>query len=204
MTPRTLAFMVIGAGLAVSLAVAGPAPRPGGLAADAPVPTVADPLPFNHGVHEKTFKKTNVTCVHCHPVGARTDAGAPGVDLPPPRSACHGCHLGQLPGSPRKAANTCSDCHPQRSELLPATHGLGWLEGHGPEARSVRASCDACHDRTECIDCHEGRGALSRTPHPPGFRSTHGIEARVDPASCSTCHTEDTCAACHTTGVVPW
>jgi hypothetical protein len=203
MRPRTVFFVLVGAACAVGLAVAAPAPRPGGLAADAPAPAVADPLPFDHVEHETAFAKADVTCVHCHPVGARTAAGAPGA-VPTPLSTCHGCHLGELPGSPRRAQNTCSSCHPHRAELQPANHGLGWLEAHGPEARALGASGSACHDRTACIDCHEGRGATSRTPHPPGFRATHGIEARVDPASCSTCHTEDVCAACHVTGVTPW
>lgn len=199
--PVLILGAVLGAG--AMLAVAGPALNPGGLPTDAR-PVVAEPLPFDHDVHRKTFRKEGLACVHCHPVGARTEQGAPAQALAAPRSTCHGCHLGTFPGAPRKAASTCTDCHPHRAQLLPADHGLGWLDGHGPAARALRNNCEDCHDEGGCVACHEGRGATSRSPHGAGFRATHGIEARTDPAKCSSCHTEDTCTACHVTGVIPW
>ena len=195
-------------GLAVLIgitAVAGPsALRAGGLSVDAPAPRVAEPLPFDHDAHEKTFRKERVTCVTCHPVGLRVDGTAPSADLPPPTSTCHGCHLHEVKGAPRKADGTCGTCHPDRSELVPVDHGLGWLGVHGGEARARGRPCTACHDATTCVDCHEGRGAMTANPHPPGFRATHGVKARLDPNSCSSCHVQDTCTACHTDGVTPW
>lgn len=192
--------------LAVSLAVA-VARRPvraGGLAPDAPAPAVYEPLPFHHGTHDATFVAKGISCVTCHPVGARTATGAPDRPLPTPLATCHGCHLGEVKRSPRKATAWCTQCHPHRAELLPADHRVGWMQAHAIEARALSNGCATCHEDRMCIDCHEARGALATTPHPPGFRATHGIEARVDPASCSTCHVESSCTACHASGVIPW
>lgn len=167
-----------------------------------PAPDVADPLPFDHGKHEKQFDKAGVTCVDCHPVGLRsptTEAELP----PPPRVACHSCHRRQVKGAPRLAKPSCEMCHPVREQLKPDTHHIGWHDDHGAEARALRSGCETCHDRGQCIDCHDGRGALAKRPHGAGWEIVHGIEARLDPASCVGCHAEETCKSCHENGGRP-
>ena len=204
MNRRVRPVLLVLTGLAILLgvtALAAPALRVGGLRTP---PRVQEPLPFDHAEHRAIFERKDLTCVTCHPVGLRTAEGAPTQDVPTPRSSCHGCHLGTFKGAPRKADPTCGTCHPDRTELVPVDHGVGWQEAHGAEARARGRTCTACHDTSACVDCHEGRGALSRTPHPPGFRATHGVEARLDPAKCSSCHVEDTCTACHREGRTPW
>jgi len=200
---RALLLFVLGL-LGVSVVLAGRPVRPGGLAADAEAPRVLDPVPFDHARHSEVMEDKGVTCVTCHAVGAHTDDGAPSAALPTPLGPSHACHLREVRGVPRSASSQCLQCHPNRAELLPFDHRVGWMKAHAVEARALGSSCDSCHETRRCIDCHESRGALSRTPHPPGFRVTHGIEARVDPASCSTCHVESTCTACHASGVIPW
>ncbi|MFT7519657.1 MAG: hypothetical protein ACI9MC_001799 [Kiritimatiellia bacterium] len=197
-------FVMLGMLCALSgLASATDKERPGGLPDAAPAPSVIEPIPFAHSVHSEPFDKVGLTCVHCHPVGARKDDTQ--VSLPKvPLSSCHGCHLNALPGAPRQADPTCTTCHADRAQLVPKSHGLDWVGGHGPDARTAMKQCSSCHQRGMCVDCHEGRGAMSRSPHPPAFGSTHGVEARLDPASCSTCHAEQTCTSCHITGVTPW
>jgi len=201
---RLLIVLVLGVVLGITALAAPSVVRPGGLPAEQAPPRVQDPIPFDHALHDKTLKREGVACVACHPVGLRSAQGAPVQELAPPRSSCHGCHLRTFKGAPRKAPSTCATCHPARSQLVPADHGVGWLKAHGLEARARGRTCSDCHDQSACVDCHEGRGALSRTPHAPGFRATHGVQARLDPASCSSCHVEDTCTACHSTGSTPW
>ncbi len=195
---------VVVALVSVSAAVAGRPARPGGLDPDQPTPTVIDPVPYDHSAHAEVMEAKGVSCVTCHPVGARTEQGAPSKALEPPLQVCHSCHLREAKGAPRQAGPKCLQCHADRMELVPSNHQVDWMKMHAIEARALSNSCDSCHEPRRCVDCHEGRGALSRTPHPPGFRATHGIEARIDPASCSTCHVETSCTACHTSGVLPW
>ena len=156
-------------------------------------PTVTD-LPFSHGDHGDVFRARGVACVHCHPVGVE------GAELPaPPRSACHGCHLRNLDGAPRKVDRTCDTCH-ERSSLLPETHGPSWIPDHAIAARANYGECMDCHDATTCVRCHDRRGALSENPHKAGWMAIHGVEARLDAAMCESCHTGETCASCHTGG----
>lgn len=166
----------------------------------AEAPSVRTPLPFDHPAHARSFERAGLSCVDCHPVGLRPNQALP----PPPRSSCHGCHLGELPGAPKQATRVCTTCHAHRAELVPASHGPGWEHAHGAEARARGATCSDCHRTSTCVDCHEARGAGQRNPHPPAFRTTHGVEARLDPARCSTCHTGNSCQTCHTTGALPW
>jgi hypothetical protein len=187
--------------LAVTVAVAG--------APNTQAPSLYEPLPFDHAQHGRTFAKRDVTCVTCHPVGLHTGKGdstqAPaGLQLPPPRSSCHGCHLGEMWKAPKNAPSTCGTCHDERSELLPGDHGVGWELEHGMAARARGASCDNCHAQQGCVACHDRRGPMVRDPHPPGWSSTHGVEARIDPASCTSCHQADSCSTCHASGVRPW
>ena len=164
------------------------------------------PLPFDHSAHAATFERTGVSCLDCHPIGARRSSPDGGsMALPEaPRSSCHGCHLGEVSKVPRSAPDTCTLCHASLDGLKPRDHGLDWISAHGDQSRSAGASCSTCHRPSECLDCHDRRGAGSENPHPAGFRSGHGVEARLDPRSCSTCHTEQTCTSCHLQGAMPW
>ncbi len=165
-------------------------------------PTVADPLPFDHGAHEKPFRRIGLTCIDCHPVGLRSPTVEPAAP-PPPRTSCHSCHRRQVQGAPRQAKARCAQCHPVREELKPDSHELGWQDDHGPEARALRAGCDQCHSKGQCIDCHDARGALSASPHGAGFEVFHGVEARLDLVGCVSCHAAETCARCHDSGGRP-
>ena len=167
-------------------------------------PSVRDPLPFEHDAHARVFRATGVACVDCHPVGL-TAQGASSPEMPPPPlSSCHGCHLGEVAGAPRRAPSECATCHGDRDALRPASHDATWLLAHAASARGPAAGCEDCHTTSQCLDCHDRRGALAATPHPPGFGSFHGIEARLDPRACSTCHEASTCTTCHTQGKAPW
>ena len=165
-----------------------------------------DPLPFDHGDHAQTFGRVGVACLDCHPVGARSTApDSLALALPdPPRSSCHGCHLGEVAKAPRAAPDTCTLCHADLAGLRPRDHDLDWTRAHGDASRAAGATCDSCHTASACLDCHDRRGAGSESPHPVGFRSAHGIEARIDPRGCATCHTEASCTSCHLSGGQPW
>jgi len=180
-----------------------------GMASDPPKPAVKDPLPFVHDHHAKAFKKADITCVTCHPVGLRVVEGdnsaAPDTPTEPPLTLCHTCHLEGIRGpAARHAPKTCTTCHPNESELIPPSHGHAWATLHGAAARVDSTGCESCHAPRQCIDCHDQRGPLSANPHGPGFARTHGVEARLDPYSCTTCHSVDTCSTCHSEGVQPW
>lgn len=185
--------------------------RQGRAGAEVPqVPTLISPLPFDHAEHAPAFEKGGISCVDCHPVGLRRKDPEKGFVMPPvgplkpPLLVCHGCHKPSFAGAPRAAPGQCTLCHAHRAQLEPASHGVGWLQAHGPEARARGATCKDCHETNECVKCHDARGALQKDPHPPGWRTGHGVEARLDPYSCSTCHDGNACTSCHTTGAVPW
>lgn len=159
-------------------------------------PTVASPLPFDHGEHRGIFASAGIVCLDCH--GFAPLAQAPAA--PALGETCHGCHLQELPGAPRAAPRTCATCHTVPAELRPQSHAVAWLTEHALEARAPAATCRDCHDTSECLDCHDRRGAGSTSPHPPAFRAVHGLDAQMDPASCTSCHAAATCEACHTAG----
>lgn len=171
-------------------------------------PPLQVPLPFDHGHHAKTFASVRVACADCHPIGLTTrESGSfawPGDEVPHPYNNCHGCHQQEYEGAPRNARGLCLTCHLPSDELIPESHDLGWLDGHGLAARSPDNDCELCHTSSRCIACHDERGALSSNPHGPGFMSWHGIEARLDPRKCSTCHEAQTCQTCHEQGSLPW
>ncbi len=182
------------------------------IAAGPAKPVVRTPFPFIHADHAGVFANTGVVCVDCHPVGVPIEEGQPTATLVPSHQACHGCHLGQLDGAPKKAPSECATCHEGRGGLLPPTHAGDWLHAHGDIARSSpyaasstwAGKCWDCHETVFCIECHETRGAGAREPHPPGYRATHGIEARLDPRACAECHTGSSCSTCHYEGSLPW
>ncbi len=164
------------------------------------------PLPFDHAEHARTFDKAGLSCIDCHPVGAKASAPTEAaLPLPEgPRSTCHGCHLGEVSKAPRAAQDDCLLCHADLTGLMPPDHNLDWISAHGDQSRAAGSSCSTCHRPAECLDCHDRRGAGSESPHPVGFRSGHGVEARLDPRSCSTCHTQTSCSSCHEGGAAPW
>lgn len=166
-------------------------------------PALLEPLPFDHSAHQRPFDQLGLTCADCHPVGLRAASGKV-ADLPAPLSVCHGCHLAELEGMPRKAERRCGACHEGGEELKPGTHGVGWESDHTFEARQIRADCDDCHDTGQCVQCHDARGAMTFAPHPPGFRAVHGVEAKFNGARCVTCHAAETCVRCHEDGGWPW
>lgn len=171
-------------------------------------PTLQEPLPFDHGEHAGAFDAGRLTCTDCHPVGLaqveEETVAAPEVELPPPRSTCHGCHLGQVQRALRAAPSTCGSCHADLMELLPSDHDEAWTQGHAPAARAGAGTCQDCHEAAWCFACHDDRGPLAEQPHDPGFRIVHGIEARLDPRSCTTCHSGASCVECHESGGSPW
>lgn len=159
------------------------------------------PFPFSHEEHADVFADAGLSCVSCHPVGLELPAGVSDAEpLPAPRTTCHACHLQEVAGAKKAAPRACETCHPALLELMPESHGFGWLEDHGPEARALGATCSDCHEASTCVECHEDRGAGARSPHGPGFSAVHGIEAAVDPGSCTSCHAAATCTSCHTRG----
>ncbi len=168
--------------------------------AEPEMPSLVDPMPYEHELHQAEIKRLGLGCVSCHKFGGPIeDELAPSPDL----AVCHGCHRNAVPGV-SNAPSECATCHPVRDELLPPSHSPDWLTAHAVPARSPRARCGDCHERSICVDCHASRGALARNPHPPTFRSVHGVEARLDPASCDGCHMGDSCTTCHLEGGVPW
>ncbi len=167
---------------------------------EADIPSLIEPLPFEHSKHRAEIERLGLGCVDCHAFGGAVQETPP---APVDHAVCHGCHRNGVPGV-SNAPSACATCHPVRDELLPPTHGPDWLTAHAVPARSPRSACGDCHERSVCIDCHASRGALSRNPHPPAFRAVHGVQARLDPASCDGCHMAESCVACHTEGGVPW
>jgi hypothetical protein len=151
---------------------------------------------FDHAEHDAVFRRHQVGCVTCHPVGAASG------DLSPARGVCHTCHapgqggLGEGDGL-RAATDRCAACHTVVDP--PASHGPGWLALHGPDARAEARSCTTCHTRSSCVDCHDRRQNGAFAVHDPSWIRTHGIAVRAAPASCDTCHTQNECLACHDT-----
>lgn len=174
------------------------------LASTATAPSVVDPLPFDHAEHGPALARAELGCTTCHPVGLAAPGDAAVPLPPPPGSACHGCHGGEIRRASRGAPTECGLCHDVRADLRPADHDLDWTYRHGPASRAAGQACADCHTTGACLDCHDRRGAGTANPHGPGFARYHGVEARLDPRSCSTCHTEASCAACHATGGTPW
>ncbi len=170
------------------------------IAADPAPVSAMSPLPFDHAKHDKHLQKAKLDCVSCHATGMSGTS----ADLPPPRSACHGCHLGTFAEAPRRAQSSCTTCHDNLLAIRPDDHNAAWTHSHADAARSLRASCDDCHEGRWCVSCHLDRGPMTDNPHAVGFRMTHGVEARLDPARCSSCHTATMCSNCHSTGALPW
>jgi hypothetical protein len=149
---------------------------------------------FDHPEHARTFDRHDVPCVACHPVGSAR------ADLVPDRAVCHTCHapgeggIGAGDGL-RAASDRCALCHDVVAP--PPSHGAGWLELHGPDARAEPDRCGSCHPRSSCVDCHDRRQNGAFTVHDPSWIRTHGVAVRAAPASCDSCHAQAECLACH-------
>ncbi len=186
---RRLSILLLGLGLGL-LATS--------VAADPPLVT---PLPFDHARHRRSLKKVGLDCVGCHPVGWVSAADAPLVDpLPTPLEACHGCHLGTLPGAPRRVGGSCGSCHADRPSLIPQNHDAAWIQAHGdsagpgPRLQRLRAP-PACAATMTAVPW-----PFSRTDpaFAPPTASRHGW---TRPAAA---HIGDSCTACHQRGSLPW
>lgn len=156
---------------------------------------------FNHKRHEGILADRKIGCSACHQIGATGDKRVStkrleSFTLSPPRMACHYCHNPET-GEEPAGTGRCITCH--ESVSPPESHGAGWVDLHGTEARLQTWSCDNCHRRSFCIDCHERKEDARMRVHDLTWISVHGIAARTDPTSCTTCHLQVDCVSCHTT-----
>jgi hypothetical protein len=139
---------------------------------------------FDHTTHTKAFKRADLGCVNCHPVGVE------GALPPAPEASCHACH--NTAARPRYGApDRCDTCHEEVA--APTSHGPAWLQWHGNDAD---ATCNDCHERRDCVDCHESRQQPDLKVHDPGWLGLHGIEAGAG-ATCDSCHSRTECSDCH-------
>lgn len=159
---------------------------------------------FDHGTHKKALQRNHLGCVACHPVGAPPpSSAAPGATaqgsmrIAPPPGACHYCH-NPPDGAPPDGPTRCTACH--QTIALPATHGAGWTENHGQDARLSASECEDCHANRFCLDCHARKETVRFKVHDRTWSTVHGIASRADPASCSTCHLQADCVQCHQGG----
>ncbi len=154
---------------------------------------------FNHKRHEGILGERGIGCPSCHQVGSKGDARISSDTLsswlsPPPPKACHFCH-NPSDGSEPVGAGRCVMCH--ETIEPPTSHGAGWVQVHGTEARLETWSCDNCHRRSFCVDCHERKEAARYKVHDRAWLTVHGVAVQADPAACSTCHLQADCQSCH-------
>lgn len=154
---------------------------------------------FNHRRHEGVLEARQLGCPACHSIGStgdprlsmrRIEAWA----MPPPPQACHYCH-NPASGEPPAGTGRCIVCHDDVEP--PESHGAGWIDVHGVEARLQTWSCENCHRDAFCIDCHERRESARYLAHDREWLTLHGIAAWTDPSACGTCHLQADCVACH-------
>ena len=156
---------------------------------------------FDHSRHLRAFRRADLGCPACHQVGATSDPriGRDALDavlLRAPAAACHYCH-NPSEESPVAAPSRCTTCHVEAP--TPASHGMGWRDLHGSEARLGTLDCRDCHRRDFCIECHERRNPTEFRVHDYTWITVHGIAARTNPMECTTCHLQVDCIACHAT-----
>jgi len=155
---------------------------------------------FNHKRHQGVLAARGVGCSSCHQIGTTGDpriamSKVESVVLPPPAKACHFCHNPPT-GEQPIGTGRCITCHDK--VMPPDSHGAGWIDLHGTEARLQTWSCDNCHRRSFCIDCHERKEAVRYRVHDGAWLTIHPIAARTDPSQCGTCHLQAECESCHT------
>ncbi len=156
---------------------------------------------FDHKVHGREFERMGLGCPACHQLGGvgekRLDPSVlDSVFLTPSSLACHFCHNPPEGVEPR-GPGYCYNCH--EGGVAPESHGPGWLEIHGSNARIGKLGCDRCHKKVFCIGCHVKKDSMSYRVHDRSWLSVHGIAAFADPSNCSTCHLQADCVECHST-----
>lgn len=159
---------------------------------------------FDHDLHKPVNGQAGLSCMSCHSLGSG-GSGPTGMKatLIVSRDAlCHGCHVrgAELPvegAEVVKGPRGCETCH--ASAPVPSSHGAGWKDGHGVDARMDASRCRDCHRQRDCVDCHERKESARFAVHDRSWEYVHGIAARTDPASCDTCHLQADCVACHAT-----
>ncbi len=163
----------------------------------------AAPLPtYDHDAHKDANTKAGLGCTACHSLGPG-GSGPTGMKaslLLEREQLCHGCHVkgAALPIADAKRVRgprSCEGCHSTTPQ--PSSHGAGWKDGHGAEARMDASSCRGCHRQRDCVDCHERKESTRFRVHDRSWEWVHGIAARTDPASCDGCHLQADCVACH-------
>ncbi|MFH1571671.1 MAG: cytochrome c3 family protein [Gemmatimonadota bacterium] len=167
---------------------------------------------FSHQRHAGTLA---LECQSCH-AGVLAEPLAAAL---PAMDRCMACHTGV------QAPRDCEACHlVELAALVPASHGAGWRDSHGQQARISDAACVPCHAVSDCQECHEGAllvelaalGVPRQTPFGPelagragqtlqrvhglNYRFLHALDARGKSSDCITCHELDTgdfCGECH-------
>jgi hypothetical protein len=159
---------------------------------------------FDHDLHKAANEKAGLTCTACHTLGAGgTGPTGMAATMTVEREAlCHGCHVkgATLPvdgAKVVKGTRSCEACHV--TTPVPISHGAGWQQGHGPDARVDARGCRDCHQRRDCVDCHERKESARFRVHDRSWEYVHGIAVRTDPAACDACHLQADCVACHAT-----
>jgi hypothetical protein len=159
---------------------------------------------FDHDLHKPASDKAGLSCISCHTLGpGGTGPTGMAATLTSERGElCHGCHVrgAALPvagATAVRAPRGCDTCHATTPE--PSSHGAGWAQGHGPDARVDASGCRDCHQRRDCVDCHERKESARFGVHDRSWEYVHGIAVRTDPASCDGCHLQADCVACHAT-----
>ena len=147
---------------------------------------------FDHARHAAAVESS---CSACH--AAVTDASAIYATSRLRMYRCVECHE----SSGDAARIECEACHREiRRNTVPASHGPGWIERHGPRwsvapGTHTADRCDLCHTQGSCDDCHTTVRPSSHTEY---FRGRgHGIIAGIDRERCYVCHKRDTCDRCH-------
>jgi hypothetical protein len=159
---------------------------------------------FDHDAHKAANDKAGLSCMSCHSLGpgGTGPTGMKATLIVERGALCHGCHAkgAELPieaAAVVKGPRACDTCHAIAPQ--PSSHGAGWREGHGADARLSASACRECHARRDCVDCHERKESARFRVHDRSWEWVHGIAARTDPASCDGCHLQADCVACHAT-----
>lgn len=156
-------------------------------------------LYYPHKRHFDVMKEEGDPCMRCHPFSGNTVTDLDILDKlnvianEPLESICHSCHVVEL-----TAPSQCRLCHKEIGKIRPESHGSGYVENHGFDARRNGSGCAECHiSPSFCTDCHFRRERSRERIHGAGYRSSHGIEARLSPGRCGKCHSERYCRDCH-------
>lgn len=166
--------------------------------------------PTAHGT-ATTWPRTSTMemCFDCHGEGGATDE-------------CDSCHAERLPEDRIQSStfavthgpnhlkthglgkmSSCTACHESsKCEKCHGTglpHSIGFVNAHGPAAKSTKARCTGCHEKKFCSDCH-----VYQMPHTRAFMRGHAktVEDKGE-ASCRRCHADPDCDECHRQHIHP-